>query len=116
MLGTLTIAGAGSGATTINGTALDRVLDVVDPTAELSLSGLTLSGGNLTGGAAGIRSVGPALRLTDVLLTGMTGASAIDLGSTGAGTLELTDSTLRGNLTTSKLVDLHPAADATLLC
>ncbi len=36
VLGTLTIAGAGSGATTINGTALDRVLDVVDPTAELT--------------------------------------------------------------------------------
>ena len=53
VLGTLTIAGAGSSATTINGTALDRVIDVVDPTAELSLSGLTLSGGNLTGGAAG---------------------------------------------------------------
>jgi hypothetical protein len=112
--GSLTIAGAGSAATTVNGTALDRVFDVIDPAAELTLTGLTVSGGNLTGAAAGIRSVGPALRLSDVLVTGMTGASAIELASTAAGSLELTDSSLRGNLTTSRLVDLHPAGAATL--
>lgn len=110
----LTIAGAGSGTTFIDGGALDRVFDVLDPSAELALTGLTVSDGNVTGGVGGIRSLGPSLRLTDVVLTGITGASAIDLGPPGAGSIVLSDAAIRANLTTRKLIDLHPGGPATL--
>jgi CSLREA domain-containing protein len=50
--GTVTIRGAGQGATTINANGIDRVLDVL-PAGDLTVQDLTITGGRGATGAAG---------------------------------------------------------------
>jgi hypothetical protein len=92
----LTLVGAGSESTFIDGGELDRVFHVLS--GVVSLSGLTIRGGhtdsNLPGGA-GVRNEGD-LTLTDVVVTGN---SSIEDGGgiENAGTLVLSDSAVREN-------------------
>ena len=95
---TVTIRGAGSGQTTIDAAGIDRVLDVPDQGASLTLAGLTLTGGSLAGAAGALRTRGPALALDDVVVAGSKGASAISLVHNGATSLALSRSTVRDSV------------------
>ena len=57
ILSTLTIAGAGSGATTIDANQVDRVLDV-GPTGVTTISGVTITGGRAPSGRNGSNMFG----------------------------------------------------------
>ena len=99
--GELTINGATTGATTINGGGRDRVIDVL-PSATVELSRLTIQSGNVSGsGAAGgaIRNAG-TLRLLNLAVRNNT-AQAGDGGgiaNLSSGRMQLTNVTLSGNV------------------
>lgn len=98
----LTIAGTGGGEVVINAAAVsERVLDNINTT--LNLTGLTITGGRgsgtFTGG--GIRAAGTAPTLT-LLNTVVHSNAAVNAGGgvfQNAGTLTITNSTLRDNST-----------------
>ncbi|MEX1245345.1 MAG: choice-of-anchor Q domain-containing protein [Thermoanaerobaculia bacterium] len=94
----LTISGAGSGSTTINGGGLDRVLDASLTSLPVAISGVTLTGGSLgaaeTGG--GINHSSGAITVTDAVIAGNSAGfgGGIDNSS---GTMTLTNVTISGN-------------------
>src|SRR5581483_3151361 len=63
----LTITGAGNTITVINAALHDRVFDVLG-SASLTLQNLALVNGSVTGDGGCIRSAGPALTLTSVIV------------------------------------------------
>ncbi len=96
--GTLTLQGAGSALTIVDGAGIDRVFDLRSG-AVASLSGLTVQGGAVGanwGGGINVEFAGSSLTLNDVRVTANT-------GSYGAGiydfksTLVIIDSTLDAN-------------------
>ncbi|KAA0139974.1 hypothetical protein FYZ48_08595 [Gimesia chilikensis] len=99
--GTLTILGAGSGQTIIDATGLDdRVFDVFTG-ADLTLQGLTVTGGNAVGtSGGGIRNIG-TLSLVNTSVEGNTAelnGGGILNGELGQqGTLNLSNSQVSGN-------------------
>ena len=99
--GTLTILGAGSGQTIIDAAGLDdRVFDVLSG-ADLTLQGLTVTGGNAVGtSGGGIRNTG-TLSLVNSTVTGNTAelnGGGILNGELGLqGTLNLSNSQISGN-------------------
>jgi hypothetical protein len=125
--GSVNIAGAGSGATTIRQTdGTDRVIEVT--AGSVSLSGMTVTGGALTGFAGGTPSTpgtdvigagilnSGTLSLDDVVVTGNRATGGAGAGSAGSGataggaargggiatsgSLTLSHSVVSGNLTT----------------
>lgn len=94
--GTVTIAGAGAGSTTIDAQRLDRVFDVHGGST-FTLSGVTLTGGVADGDGGGLRAGRATLTLTDVVLR----ANAADGDGGGlfaaTGTVRLTDVTFADN-------------------
>jgi hypothetical protein len=97
----LTIAGAGSAATSISGNDASRVLTIT-ATPTVTLSGLTITHGNNTSGA-GISATGGTLTLQDVTVSanhaGGEGKAGFGGGIefTGSGKLSLTDSAVSRN-------------------
>lgn len=83
----ITIAGAGPTATTIEQTALDRVIDV---DKGLTLSGVTVTGGHLVG-KAGPNGDTPGE-------AGGTGENVYGVGVEGSGPMVLTDVVITGNV------------------
>src|SRR6266853_3624466 len=96
--GDLTLTGAGTASTIIDGGGVDRVLDI-DPSGagvNVTISNLTVRGGNAAGEAGGgIRNRG-TLSLNNVTLSanssGINGGGLLNLG-----TLTLTNTTVSGN-------------------
>src|SRR5436190_2926363 len=96
--GDLTLTGAGTASTIIDGGGVDRVLDI-DPSGagvNVTISNLTVRGGNAAGEAGGgIRNRG-TLALSNVTLaansSGINGGGLLNLG-----TLTLTNTTVSGN-------------------
>ena len=96
--GDLTLIGAGTASTIIDGGGVDRVLDI-DPSGagvSVTISNLTVRGGNAAGQAGGgIRNLG-TLSLSNVTLaansSGVNGGGLLNLG-----TLTLTNTTVSGN-------------------
>src|SRR5437016_945012 len=96
--GDLTLTGAGTASTIIDGGGVDRVLDI-DPSGagvSVTISNLTVRGGNAAGQAGGgIRNLG-TLSLSNVTLaansSGINGGGLLNLG-----TLTLTNTTVSGN-------------------
>jgi CSLREA domain-containing protein len=97
VVGNVTIAGAGADATAIDGngaTAGDRVLQVNSGT--VTVSGLTVHGGQAPGGAGGIAAAaGTTLRVVDSTVSDNVAAAAGGIST--AGTLTLSGSTVTGN-------------------
>lgn len=93
----LTIAGAGSGSTIIDGNDLDRVLDVAGA-VDLDLQGLTVRDGTAPAGTwgGGIQSVSGALTLDDVDVSSNVSTSWGG-GIYAGGSLVLTNSSVSGN-------------------
>jgi hypothetical protein len=108
----LTIQGAGAGATTIDGGAIDGVFDVL-VTAHLVMSGVTIRNGqSVQAGGAGIRNWG-TLELARSTVTGnvaarpVVGAANFGGGIHNFGTLTLTEVALTGNLARGDGGGLH---------
>src|SRR5207244_7341598 len=97
----LTIVGLGADQTGIDGSGAitgDRVLDALGFEASLSLFGVAIHGGNVTGVGGGIRAaVGTTLNLTGSTVSGNTATDSG--GGILAGTANLTNSTVSGNAT-----------------
>jgi hypothetical protein len=68
----MTIVGAGAGATTVSGNGIDRVFDFQNnPSGVWSLSGLTVTGGLVTlEGGAGIKQAAGTLSIASAVVTG----------------------------------------------
>jgi CSLREA domain-containing protein len=104
--GDLTINGAGSATTTINGNGTDRVFQVIGAVT-LTLNGVTITGGNTTasstqdgGGILTGFSAG-TLILNNCVVTGNNGAGGQG-GGIFANNVTLTNSTVSGNSTSSQ--------------
>lgn len=97
--GELTLIGAGSGQTILQGDRLDRLLEVL-PQARLVLRDLTLAGGRTPHRGAGLENHGRA-ELTRVRVAGNVAASAFIRGEGGGlandGELRVLDSAVEGN-------------------
>jgi hypothetical protein len=97
----VTITGAGAGATTISGGGATRVMTITG-FPNVTLEGLTITGGAAQFGG-GINSTGGTLTLKGVSMTGndATAPKAAGFGGAilvGPGALNIIDSTLTGNL------------------
>lgn len=109
----LTVNGAGASATSIDGGGTDRIFDILAPAATATLSGMTLTGGAETLGAA-VQSVGP-LKFDGVTVTGNRSSGANPEGAialvppSGATSLTIANSTVSGN-TTSGTTDAYGGA------
>lgn len=123
LFGAVTLTGAGSGSTILDGNGIDRILDVGSG-ASLTLSGVTVRGGshggiritnaqvaissttitaNVNDGHGGGIEVGfsgnPSLSLTGVEVSGNIATAGFNAGgiSVGAGSIAVTGSTIRDN-------------------
>ncbi|MBZ5589853.1 MAG: Ig-like domain-containing protein [Acidobacteriia bacterium] len=104
VLDPLTITGAGSGSTIIDGGALDRVFDVAPNavTFAMSISGVTIRNGSVAGFGGGV-FVDPfssaTLTLTDCVISGntATGFNGGGIAMSAASTLNLTRVTFQTN-------------------
>ena len=94
--GTLTIQGLGREVTAIDGSHIDRVLDVLNAGTALSVSGVTVRGGKTTGNGGGIRALGTTLNLTGSTVSGNT-AGAGGGGILATSAANLTSSSVRHN-------------------
>ncbi|MEZ6035156.1 MAG: DUF2341 domain-containing protein [Planctomycetaceae bacterium] len=118
ILKNVTIIGTGSGTTTINANGIDRAFDIRGSSGQLTLSGVTVQGGNAGGSSGGGFSVETAtnsLTLSNVVVQG--NSASAGAGIDNAGTLVLTDVTIQnnGNLTTTTQGGgLRNTANATL--
>jgi hypothetical protein len=106
----LTIERAGAGTVTIDGAGFDRVFDIPDNTTDVTISDVTITGGNAnvvdatsqSQSGGGIRSAGQ-LTLNRVTMTdnhapnGEGGAVAVFGTAAGVASLQVSDSTLTGN-------------------
>jgi hypothetical protein len=96
----LHIEGLGADALTIDANELSRVMHVVGETIEVSLTGLTLTGGLVEANGAGIYNEAATLTLSDCTVFANTGAGySADGGGVcnDAGMMTLTDSSIRQN-------------------
>src|SRR5581483_4091214 len=91
----LTITGAGNTITVINAALHDRVFDVLG-SASLTLQNLALVNGSVTGDGGCIRSAGPALTLTSVIVQSCV-ASANGGGVASNGVTAISASIIRSN-------------------
>jgi hypothetical protein len=90
----VTITGPGENLLTISGNGASRVFRVT-PGSALSLSGLTITGGNVQGNGGAIQNNGRALALDDIVIRGNSARVGGGLYNNGSATL--TDVTIRGN-------------------
>lgn len=88
----LTINGADTATTIINGNQLDRVFEVFSPTQAV-ISGVTIWNGNTMDGG-GIKNWG-TLWMTNVVITG--NSAIVGGGISNSGVLRITDSTIENN-------------------
>jgi CSLREA domain-containing protein len=94
----VTIAGAGAPTTVIDGNQLDRVMDIPFAGFSVTISGVTVRNGQISGVGGGIKNIA-ALTLQNVVVSanGSTGDGG-GVSSSGAGaTLTITNSTISGN-------------------
>ncbi len=99
---TLTIQGAGTGTTVINGGGIDRVFHIDPFSAGISvtISEMTITGGNPGSNHSGggiLNNNTAILSLTNVTVSGNTAATAFGGGILNAGTATLTHVTIAGN-------------------
>jgi parallel beta-helix repeat protein len=99
------IIGAGAATTIINGGALDRVFDI-DTTMVgswiISISGVTISGGQTNVQGAAIRQNSSALNIANCVISGNTASSNHGGGIyQSSGSLTITNSTISGNAATT---------------
>ena len=71
--GKVTIKGAGSNKTIVNGNSLDRVFEVLE--ANVTIQKLTIEGGSASDGA-GLLNIGGKVTLSSVVVAGNTGQGA----------------------------------------
>lgn len=96
--GPVEIVGAGTATTVIDGGGHDRVLHVLETAGGVTLSGLTVQGGETVEDGAGINSQSDgALTLTAVTVTANTTTASGGGIHTAGGTLHLTGVTISGN-------------------
>ncbi len=95
------IQGAGAGQTTIDAAGIDRVLHVLG-TGNLTVTGLTLSGGTVTTNTGGGMKIeaGGTTSVTNATLSGNFAVSGGGIFNNG-GTVSVTNSTLSGNSTSN---------------
>lgn len=118
----LTIEGAGTSATIIDGGGIDRVFDVIGSgvfgSADATISGVTIRNGNpgAFGDGGGIRNEG-ILRLIDVAITGNTARSGGGISHSGnlVNTLTLINVTVSGNRASSGGGGISSTGTATLM-
>jgi CSLREA domain-containing protein len=91
----VTIAGAGARATTIDALGLDRVLDVASGVSA-AISDVTVTGGQATGDGGGIRSAGTLTLLRDSVAGNHAAGVGGGIASTGP-SLTLANSTVSAN-------------------
>lgn len=103
----LTINGAGANNTSINATAInDRIFDIPSDASSINviLSGITLTGGNVTGNGGAVEFVnngGDTLILNNMALNNnKASANGGGLSATGVGTVTFNNSTLSNNQAT----------------
>jgi predicted outer membrane repeat protein len=113
--GPLTINGAGSASTIVDGAGLDRVVHLHSYAA--TFSGLAARGGNAStdmgGGGIYSPSLGGALTVSNCVVSGNS-TSGYGGGIYGAGSLTVTDSTLSGNRSSWWGGDLYNGATMTV--
>jgi len=98
----VTITGLGADVLTVDAQGSSRVLNVIN--ADADISGLTLTGGNVTGDGGGIYSDGGDLTLTAVTISGNTATSdggGLRHRGSASGNLSITDSTISDNVADS---------------
>ncbi len=100
------IIGAGIDLSIIDGATLDRVIQVANG-ATVTLRGLTIRGGNVTGNGGGLSNAG-VLHLIDVRVTGNT-ADGSGGGIVNSGTLRLVRTQVDENTSTSGAGGIHSA-------
>ena len=93
ILGNVTINGAGSGSTTIDGSVLHRVLHIFSGNF-VEIDGLTITNGTTTSSGGGISNSGTLL-LTNSAITGNT--ASLSGGIYNSASLTMTNSTVKGN-------------------
>jgi hypothetical protein len=94
----MTITGLGASSLTISGDKLSRVFYISSPTATVTISGLTISGGSVTGNTGsggGILNYG-ALTVSESILSGNTASYGGGIENS-KGSLTVNDSILSGN-------------------
>jgi CSLREA domain-containing protein len=102
LTGDTTVVGAGAASTTIDANGIDRIFDIFGSGTQVTLSGMTLTGGQQQFGAA-IQTVGAALTLdgVDVLNNSnppsASGFGAIWDATSGNTALTITNSTFSGS-------------------
>ena len=98
LTGSLTIVGAGSGATIVDANGLDRVFQVASG-ATVQLSDLTVKGGSASGSGlgGGLLMQGSDLHLTRVIVANNNAGDSGGGLYVQAGTAEIEDSTFRAN-------------------
>ena len=93
----VTIIGPGANDLAVDGNAQDRVF-YINPGKTVTISGLTITNGNLTNEpAGGIYNDGGALTLNDCTVSGNSGGSIINDSFNGSATMTVTNSTISGN-------------------
>jgi len=104
--GAVTIQGAGSGATVIDGQQLDRVFDVLGSTPgsiKVILQGLTVRSAKVTGDGGGVRFGNADLVVRDAAVTGnrasAAGGGISNLSAPATGNLKLVRTTVARNVT-----------------
>ena len=91
----LTILGAGANQTIIDAAGLDRVLEVLG--TSVSISGVTIRGGNVQGAGGGIRNTGMLLTSDSTIQDNVTSSSGGGLSNAAVATANVVRSTLSGN-------------------
>jgi CSLREA domain-containing protein len=96
----LTIAGAGTATTIVNGGQLDRVFNVLAGSGNVAMTDLTITGGVTSGSGGGIDVEGATLSLLRVHVTGNEVAAEGDYGGgihTASAVLDISDSAFTDN-------------------
>ncbi|MCP4543981.1 MAG: tandem-95 repeat protein [Chloroflexi bacterium] len=96
---TLAIVGAGSGLTTIDGNALDRVFDIRPGVDTVIISGTAISDGSVTGNGGGISNDDTNLTLINTVVDDNSANSGGGV-YVGSGNVLLNDSEIQGNAAT----------------
>lgn len=95
----LTINGPGANLLTVSGNNASRVFNI-NGNFNVSLSGLTITGGNTSSGGGGIINFGGTLTMSNSTISGNTAGFGGGIRNAGGGMLTVTNSTISGNTAT----------------
>lgn len=112
ILKSVTIVGAGSGSTTVNGGGLDGVFNITGAYT-VSISGVTITGGNTAGWGGGIYNSGGTLAVTNSTITS-NASDGFGGGIFNNGTVTVTNSTITGNTAANQGGGIHNANTLTV--